>query len=316
MASNWVWCSTTCIEVKPSPFFDLVALFYDQGHIKSRRAPMLKRTWQVLAALACSALIAPAFSATTTVVLDELSWLRLNSTFTASKNFASWLKLHETAPAPVGPASVSTTTVPYRKGDGSMSTFAAATVSTPIQSITLDQDSGAIHMFTTSGGMHIDDRAMAPQLQSPGGQLSIEDLIISFSNDRSAQIYGRLRGQSITGAVVEGWLLLFKVAAADISGLTPFTWQSPELTLSRLTISADGFDAMATALGLDPQELSYTALQATAGDFGSIHIGSPVPEPSSLALMALGLIALSAAASRASTRALADPAASRVAPRN
>lgn len=263
---------------------------------------MLKRTWQVLVALTCSALIAPAFSATTTVVLDDMGWLRLNSTFTASKNLASWLQLHETAPAPVEPASVSTTTVPYRKADGSTSSFAAATVSTPVQSITLDQDSGAIQMFTTSGGMHIDHRAVAAQLGSPGGQLRVEDLAISFSNDRSARIYGHLRGQSTTGAVVDAQLLLFNVSAADISGLAPFTWQAPDLTLSRLVMTSDGFDAMTTALGLDPQELSYTALQATASNFGSIHIGSPVPEPSSLALMALGLIALSAAASRASPR--------------
>jgi len=85
------------------------------------------------------------------------------------------------------------------------------------------------------------------------------------------------------------------VASDNVSGSTIVS-ASPDFqfTLSHLFLTQDGFDDMVTALGISHVDISYSALQYTGDDFGSLTIGAPssVPEPGSMGLMGLGLMGL------------------------
>jgi len=255
---------------------------------------MLNRSIRALAALACSALLSPAFAADVTVSLADTS-LRLNSTFTASRNLAAWLSLHQNVPAPVGLGVVSSTMVEYPNGNGDPVAYVVPTLTTPVTTVTYDNTTGDIRYVSTSGGMRISSQAVASLLDIPGGQVQIEDLAIAFAPDHSASVYGHLRGLSATGASVDSQRLLFTAASGNVSGSTIVS-ASPDFqfTLSHLFLTQDGFDDMVTALGISHVDISYSALQYTGDDFGSLTIGAPssVPEPGSMGLMGLGLMGL------------------------
>jgi hypothetical protein len=93
--------------------------------------------------------------------------------------------------------------------------------------------------------------------------------------------------------------LLFTVAAANVSGATSFNGAAGQYVtdLNNLAITSAGFNALATVFGLKSTCLAYGSLQQAASNFGNLHsvinvtaVTAAVPEPSTYALMGVGLV--------------------------
>lgn len=169
--------------------------------------------------------------------------------------------------------------------------YSSVSVTAPITSVTYDPSSHEIFGVGTSGGLIM----TAPALKSvsSGGSLTVTDL----RADLSAQtIYATVTGANGVGT-------LNNMALWHFNGLSSGT--SPvSATITGLSITLQGFDAFTKSLGL--LSLGKAALMGVT-DFGTItstmypllidapgpawHITS-VPEPSTYALMGLGLAGL------------------------
>ncbi|MBI3384133.1 MAG: PEP-CTERM sorting domain-containing protein [Aquabacterium sp.] len=175
--------------------------------------------------------------------------------------------------------------------------YSSVSVTAPITSVTYDPSSREIFGVGTSGGLVM----TAPALKSvsSGGSLTVTDL----RADLSAQtIYATVIGANGVGT-------LNNMALWNFNGLSSGT--SPlSATITGLSITVQGFDAFTKSLGL--LSLGKAAL-AGVTDFGTItstiypllsappgpdwHITS-VPEPTTYALMGLGLAGLAVARRR------------------
>lgn len=175
--------------------------------------------------------------------------------------------------APYGGATATTV--------GSVGAYTAAGASAQITALTIDGNS-VVGAQTVGGAT----QTAVANTVSTGGSLTVTDLTANLSNKT---IYATIIGGNGVGTINNFALWSF----ANLTGTT--TIQGPGTynnTVTGLTLTSTGFTKFSQALGL--QSLGKSAMQGIT-DYGSISstiIATAVPEPSTYALMGLGLVGM------------------------
>jgi hypothetical protein len=159
--------------------------------------------------------------------------------------------------------------------------YTEVSASAPITALTIDDTTKAVLGAATTGGA----TQTAPVLKSvsSGGSLTVTDLNVDLANKK---VYATLIGGNGVGTLTNFYLW----DIANISGATSVSGPGVyTTTLTGLSITTDGFNALTKSLGL--LNLGKAALSGVS-DFGTITstiTATAVPEPSTYALAGVGL---------------------------
>ena len=194
--------------------------------------------------------------------------------------------------------------------------YTSAAVSTGIANLTIDNVANKVMAVATTGGA----KQVAPALKSvsSGGELTVTNLRIDLN---AKKVYADLFSTNAMNAAGDKTLLNFNLwdimgkaqydgvgddavftgydASTAIVGTTliggPGTYQN---TLNGLKVTAGGFDAFSKGLGLLSMGRSALASVHDFGTMTSTIVATALPEPTTYALMGLGLVGLSLVARR------------------
>ena len=167
--------------------------------------------------------------------------------------------------------------------------YIEASASAPVTTLTVDSVTNTVLSAATTGGA----TQTSPVLKSvsSGGSLTVTDLNVDLANKK---VYANIIGANGVGTLTNFYLW----DIANITGATAMVPGTSVTTISGLSITTAGFNTFVQALGL--LSLGKGAL-ATVTDFGTITstiVATQVPEPSTYALMAMGLVGMAVVARR------------------
>ncbi|HET8871942.1 MAG TPA: PEP-CTERM sorting domain-containing protein [Aquabacterium sp.] len=241
----------------------------------------------IVAAAAFVAAGAASAAATTVNVGGTLGGLQLVSgtgTLSFSADLMSALDTGQVTVSSYSPGTATAT-----KDSGGYYSNVSATA--PITSVTVDSATNNILSVATAGGAT--QNAPAVKGISSGGFLTVSDLNVDVVNKK---VYATVIGGNGVGTL-SNYYLWDIVNPIATNQFVAGTNQSLS-TISGLKITSGGFNTFVQALGL--LSLGKGAL-STVSDFGTITTTmtvTPVPEPATYALMALGVAAIGVVARR------------------
>ena len=220
------------------------------------------------------------------------TWNGLTASGTASLSFSSdLLTAMDTGKISIDNYGVATSTI-VKDADGY---FLSASAAAPLTSATFDDVSLEALAVASSGGVTLTAPAMRGI--STGGSLVVTDLAADLVTKK---IYATVIGGNGVGTLTNFALWDFATITGTIKFAGPGVYNN---TISGLSLSTASFDVFAQSLGL-----LKTGKDAMRGitDYGTVTsqiIGAPVPtpaipEPSTYALMGLGLVGVMMATRR------------------
>jgi len=189
---------------------------------------------------------------------------------------------------------------------GEAYTYTAKVADADVTNLNFDAATGKVINVLSVGGAAQQMVANAG-IKATGGSAQVGNLDMRFLASGDVEIYGTITGQRLGATTAVNYSgLVFTATAADVTGATSFA-AAPgvyETSIKNLASTTAAFNALVQSFGLNSTGLGYSALQQATANFGTLNSTltvtavAAIPEPSTYALMGLGLVGIGFAARR------------------